>query len=144
MIIADTGAILAVADATAPEHQACVDVLAGLERPMLITHMVVAEVDYMLTRRFGVVAANRFLSDVARGAYTLISGDEQDLEDVITVNARYADLKLGATDCMNVVLAARYDTSTIFTLDERHFRAIKPLNKAEAFTLLPADRASRV
>ncbi|GAA3408595.1 hypothetical protein GCM10018952_06260 [Streptosporangium vulgare] len=46
---------------------------------------------------------------------------------------------VGVTDCMNVVLAARYDTATIFTLDERHFRVITPLNGADAFTLLPAD-----
>jgi uncharacterized protein len=37
-----------------------------------------------------------------------------------------------------VVLAERYGTTRILTLDERHFRAIKPLH-ADAFTLLPAD-----
>jgi predicted nucleic acid-binding protein len=32
----------------------------------------------------------------------------------------------------------RYDTTRLLTLDERHFRAIRPLH-ADAFTLLPAD-----
>ncbi|MFI6881322.1 type II toxin-antitoxin system VapC family toxin [Streptosporangium canum] len=139
MIVADTGAILATIDSAATEHPACVQVLSRLRRPMLVTHMVVAETDYLLTKRFGIATANRFLSDVARGAYTLIAGGEQDIDEAITVNTRYADLKLGVTDCMNVVLAARYDTATIFTLDERHFRVISPLNRADAFTLLPAD-----
>ncbi|WP_406318518.1 PIN domain-containing protein [Streptosporangium sp. NBC_01639] len=139
MIIADTGAILATIDSAAAEHPACVRVFGQLRRPMLVTHMVIAETDYLLTKRFGVATANRFLSDVAQGAYTLITGEEEDINEAITVNTRYADLKLGVTDCMNVVMAARYDTATIFTLDERHFRVISPLNKADAFTLLPAD-----
>lgn len=139
MIIADTGAILATVDSAAAEHAACVQVLSQLRRPMLITHLVIAETDYLLTKRFGVTTANRFLSDVARGAYTLVPSGEREFDDAITVNTRYEALKLGVTDCMNVVLAARYDTATIFTLDERHFRVITPLNGADAFTLLPAD-----
>ncbi|MET9069821.1 type II toxin-antitoxin system VapC family toxin [Streptosporangium sandarakinum] len=142
MITADTGAVLATIDSAAAEHSVCVRVLSRLRRPMLITHMVIAEVGYLLTKRFGVTAANRFLSDVARGAYSLVPSGEKDLDDAVTVNTRYADLKLGVTDCMNVVMAARYDTATIFTLDERHFRVIKPLNGADAFTLLPAEVTS--
>jgi len=37
-----------------------------------------------------------------------------------------------------VVLAARYSTSTIVTLDERCFRTMQPLAGGH-FTLLPAD-----
>ena len=37
-----------------------------------------------------------------------------------------------------IVLAAKYQTTRLLTLDERHFRAIRPLH-AVAFTLLPAD-----
>jgi uncharacterized protein len=36
-----------------------------------------------------------------------------------------------------VVLAERHGTTRILTLDERHFRAIRPLH-ADAFTLRPA------
>jgi hypothetical protein len=45
---------------------------------------------------------------------------------------------IGLTDASLVVIAARYRTSTILTLDERHFRAIRPLD-GNAFTLLPTD-----
>lgn len=57
----------------------------------------------------------------------------------ITLNTKYADLALGVTDCLNIVLAHRYRTNTVFTLDERHFRAVQPLSDAAAFHLLPAD-----
>lgn len=59
---------------------------------------------------------------------------------MVTVNTQYEALALGATDCLNVVLAARYRTEVLFTLDHRHYRAVAPLQDAAAFTLLPADR----
>lgn len=140
MIIADTSAILATIDPDAAEHAACVEILTHIRRPMLVSAMVIAETDYLLTTRFGIPVANRFLADVARGAWELTDSNADDINDVITVNTRYEALKLGATDCLNIVLAARFGTIVIFTLDHRHFRATSPLQDAAAFTLLPADR----
>lgn len=140
MIIADTSAILASIDTSAAEHAGCLEVLDRIERPMMLSHMVIAETDYLLTTRFGMSTANRFLSDVARGAWELVDSYSEDINDVVTVNTRYESLKLGATDCLNVVLAARAGTTTMFTLDHRHYRAITPIQYGEAFTLLPADR----
>ncbi|MGH3645586.1 MAG: PIN domain-containing protein [Micromonosporaceae bacterium] len=140
MIIADTSAILAIIDSDAAEHAACLEILTHIRRPMLVSHMVIAETDYLLTTRFGVPTANRFLADVASGAWELAESNPEDINDVITVNTRYQALKLGATDCLNIVLAARYLTNVMFTLDHRHYRATAPLQGAAAFILLPADR----
>lgn len=140
MIVADTSAILATIDTDAAEHAACVEILGRIESPMLVSHLVVAETDYLLTTRFGIATANRFLADVARGAWALVESAEGDINDVVTVNTQYEALKLGATDCLNMVLAAGYGTAVLFTLDHRHYRATKPLAEAPAFTLLPADR----
>lgn len=140
MIIADTSAILATIDPDSAEHAACVEILPLVRRPMLVSSMVVAETDCLLTTRFGVSTANRFLADVARGAWELAEASADDINDVVTVNTRYEALKLGATDCLNIVLAARHGTAALFTLDHRHYRATAPLEGATAFTLLPADR----
>ena len=51
---------------------------------------------------------------------------------------RYQEMRIGLTDASLVVLAARYATTRLLTLDERHFRAIRPL-RGDAFTILPAD-----
>ena len=40
---------------------------------------------------------------------------------------------------MNVVLAERYETDGVLTLDRRDFRAIRPLTGHKAFRLLPDD-----
>lgn len=140
MIIADTSAILATIDPSAAEHATAVEIFTHAHRPMLVSQMVVAETDYLLTTRFGIAAANRFLTDVARGAWELIDSSADDINEVVTVNTRYEALKLGATDCLNVVLAARCGTDVLFTLDQRHYRAVTPLRGSTAFVLLPADR----
>lgn len=140
MIIADTSAIVASIDSDATEHEDCARLVTETDSTLLVSHMVVAEVDYLLTARFGIATANRFLSDVATDAYLLASTDQSDLQDAISLNARYADHRLGVTDCLNVVLAERHATTKIFTLDERHFRVVRPVGSAGAFELLPADQ----
>lgn len=58
--------------------------------------------------------------------------------------AKYAGLNIGLTDAVNVVFADRYGTNLVLTLDERHFRTVRPLtNRHAAFHLLPVDGASR-
>lgn len=57
----------------------------------------------------------------------------------MALDARYADLSLGLADCSIMVLAARYRTRRLLSFDERHFRAVAPL-QGGAFQLLPADR----
>ena len=55
-----------------------------------------------------------------------------------TLVERYRQMDIGIADVSLIVLAAKYQTTRLLTLDERHFRAIRPLH-AVAFTLLPAD-----
>ncbi|MDG4769798.1 hypothetical protein [Solwaraspora sp. WMMD792] len=56
-----------------------------------------------------------------------------------TVPSRYAALRLDLTDATNVVLAEQYETDAVLTLDQRDFRAIRPLSSRTAFRVLPDD-----
>ena len=58
----------------------------------------------------------------------------------VRVAERYADADLGLADASLVVLAERLQTVQIATLDERHFRAVRPLAGGATFRLLPRDR----
>lgn len=42
--------------------------------------------------------------------------------------SRYRDQDIGVADSSLVVLARRYDTRTILTLDRRHFDVLRPLD----------------
>ncbi|MEV5682895.1 hypothetical protein AB0L68_06835 [Streptomyces sp. NPDC052164] len=56
------------------------------------------------------------------------------------VRQKYEGLRLDLADAVGVVLADRYRTNRIFTLDQRDFRAMTPLAPGlDAFRVLPAD-----
>lgn len=77
-------------------------------------------------------------SGLTAGVYRLAEFDRFDVAQAAAVVERYQHMSIGLADASLVVLAARYRTTRLLTLDERHFRVIKPLT-ANAFTILPAD-----
>jgi predicted nucleic acid-binding protein len=80
----------------------------------------------------------RFLEDLAEGTYIMDALALPDLAISRDVAARYRDLELGLADASLVVLANRWATRRIITLDERAFRTVEPL-QGGSFTVLPAD-----
>lgn len=52
--------------------------------------------------------------------------------------AQYQDLNLGLADASVIATAERLRIQAILTLDERHFRVIRP-NGFDHFILYPAD-----
>ncbi len=105
---------------------------------MVLSPFVLAELDYLILRNAGVKAELDLLRDVADGVFTLAEFGQRDVAQAAAVAERYQDLCVGLADASIVVLAARYQTTRVLTLDERHFRAMRPLH-AGAFTILPAD-----
>lgn len=138
MILLDTGGILAALDRSERLHEAARRALDDMTEPLVLSPFVLAEVDYLLTGNLGSSFARRFLDDVARGAFDLARFDVADVNRSRAVLDRYADLDIGLTDASIVVLADRYGTDRVLTLDERHFRALRTLD-GKPFTLLPAD-----
>jgi predicted nucleic acid-binding protein len=138
VLLCDAGALVASVDRGERAHPAVRKIIESASLPLVTSQIVLAEVDYLLLTRGGVDVESAFLADVASGAYVAecLSAEELHLANQVIV--RYRDLQIGLADASMVVLAARYGTSTIVTLDERCFRAMQPLTGGH-FTLLPAD-----
>ena len=82
-----------------------------------------------------------FAADVAAEAYDLAEWTARDHAAALEViNRNSDDNYIGVADAANVVLADRCRTTRILSLDQRHFRRLRPLWGAEYFTLLPYDR----
>jgi hypothetical protein len=139
VIIADTSGLLAAFGRDTTRHRETLAAYESDPGPVVLSPFVLAELDYMLITRVGVKAELELLQDVADGVFELASFSRSDVGQAAEVANRYTDLGLGIADASLVVLAARYQTTRLLTLDERHFRAVRPLH-ADAFTLLPADR----
>lgn len=139
VIVVDTSGVLAAKDEDQPQHAAVAHTLTETTEELLLSPFVFAECDYMLATRIGAAAAREFVDEVVAGAYQLVDFDNGDVAAAGGIIDRYEDLAVGLADASLVVVAARFQTTRILTMDERHFRTLAPLWGAPAFTILPAD-----
>ena len=136
-LVCDTSGLLAALDRADPDHAACAAVLDAARGPLLLSPLVLAELDHLVRRRLGPDAARIFADDVAAGAYDLAPLERADVAECVRIDRAYADLGLGLADASLVVLARRAGTVSLLTLDERHLRAVRPL-QGGTFALLPS------
>jgi len=137
-VLLDAGPLVAFADASDPYFPRIDKLLRTVDGPLVIPAPVTAEVDYLLGRRLGRGPRRDFIADIAAGRFTVACLEREDYATIGDLDARYADLELGLADCALVVLARRYETTRLVSFDERHFRAVRPL-QGGAFTILPTD-----
>jgi predicted nucleic acid-binding protein len=135
-VIVDTSALLAFFDTDEPDHESVSAVLDGATESLVVSPYVIAELDYLVASRLGVSAELAVLRELTGGAWDLPAIDVGDLVKVRTIIDRYADQHVGVADASNVVLAERYRTRTVVTLDRRHFDVLRPLGGGR-FRILP-------
>jgi len=138
VIVLDTSVIYALLDAADARHRQAARWYSDLAEELVTTPLVLAEADHLAVTRGGPVASRALRADIRAGAY-LVDWWPSAAREAAQVAERYADLGIGMTDASLVVLAARVGSTDIATFDERHFRAIVPLQGAPAFRLLPLD-----
>jgi predicted nucleic acid-binding protein len=108
---------------------------------VIISPLVLAEVDHLARARFGSPARTAIIDFVlaqARQQRFQIPGTGPGiLGTARQVQQHYASLDLDLADAVNVALAAQYRTDAMLTLDRRDFRAIRPLTPHKWFRILP-------
>jgi len=140
VIVLDTSGLLAALDADQRHHERARQALAADPGPLLLSPFVLAELDYLLMERVGLGAGRALLDEVAAGAYDLAPFGAAEVATAAELVGRYGELRIGLADASVAVIAAAAKTTRLLTLDERHFRPMRPL-WGEAFTLLPADQS---
>lgn len=142
IVVADTSGIIAASDRNATESAECRDVLqeAGT---VIISPLVLAEVDHLAKARFGLRARTTIIDFlIAQARQLRFQIPETSIEILDTarmVQKQYASLELDLADAVNVALAAQYRTDAVLTLDRRDLRAMRPLTAHQWFRLLPDD-----
>lgn len=135
MIVADTGAVLALVDADDRHHATLLD-LFERDPEWILPWAILPEVDYLLAAHVGVEAEMAFLQDLAEGRYLVEAGDPEDFARAYEFCTRYRDLRLGLVDGIVAAVAERLNSPAIATLDLRHFGAIEIRGRPK---LLPRD-----
>lgn len=142
IIVADTSALFAGFDADQPEQSRIAAIMET--ETLAISPLVITELDHLVHRDLGFSAAVQVVDALAgrmtQGQYRLAELKPSDIVAAQGIRAMYEALHLDLADAVGVVLADRYKTDRILTLDQRDYRAITPLTAGlHAFRILPAD-----
>ncbi len=125
MIVADTGAVVALVDADDRHHLLLRSSFERDPDAWVLPWAILPEVDYLLANHVGVRSQQAFIADLANGAYRVEWGDDSDLTRARDLNVHYRDLRLGLVDAAVMAVAERLKAGSIATLDLRHFGAVK-------------------
>jgi uncharacterized protein len=136
VILADTGPLVAAADAGDDDHEVCAELLMSLAGPVLVPPTVIAEVGYLLARSAGAGVEAAFLRSFATQDLVVADFEPRDFERMAELVETYANLPLGTTDASVVALAERLNIGTVLTLDRRDFSVVRPRH-VDVFELLP-------
>jgi uncharacterized protein len=139
VIICDTGPLVAAALSNDADHLACVKLFTSLHSAgteLLVPATVVAEVGYLLNREAGPRVESLFLRSLADGDFSIVELTVADYARMADLVVAYGSLPLGTTDASVIALAERLKLTEVATLDQRHFRVVRP-NHVNALTLLP-------
>lgn len=137
MTVVDTGAMLALLDASEEFHPVFRDLYDEDPDGWILPWAILPEVDYLIGARRDVKAQETYLADLADGAYHIEWGREEDLAAAQRICVRYRSLQLGLVDAVVIATAERLKADSIATLDLRHFAAVAIKGNPR---LLPRDR----
>lgn len=136
MIIADAGPMIASLARADSHHARVVAFLHSNKEPLVIPSTILAEVSHFLMR-YGLVSEEaRLLRSIGTQRLQLEDPTLPDYLRAADLVEQYGDFPLGTVDAVIVAMAERLNVRTILTLDDRHFRAVKPRH-CERFQLAP-------
>lgn len=135
-MIADTSGLLAYYNAAESVHGSVRAAVESANEPLIVSPFVIAELDYLLATRVGVVAELAVLGELASGAYELPALTAADIAACAQIMQKYRDQQIGVADASLVVLADRFNTRSVLTLDHRHFDVLRTL-RGERFVVVP-------
>jgi len=137
MVVADTGAVIALIDRDDRYHQALRKIFENDPQSWVLPWAIVPEVDHLVSTRLGPAVARAFRSDLAGGLFSVEWGEAADLVRGAELDRLYADLELGLVDGVVMAVAERLRAEAIATLDLRDFAAVELKGSPR---LLPRDQ----
>jgi predicted nucleic acid-binding protein len=136
VILADTGAMLALLDADDRHHKVVRRLYEQDPGSWIVPWAVLPELDYLVGKELGAKVELAWLADLAAGVFVVEWGKDDDLIRAEELARRYKALELGLVDATVIAVAERLGAKDIATLDVRDFGAVSIRG---APRLLPRD-----
>lgn len=124
MIVADTGAMLALLDVRSVTHRRMVEMFRSCRDEWVLPWAILPELDHLVPRRVGRAVSRAFRDDLAEDLYAVEWGGQRDLQRALELDRTYRDLSLGLVDGAVMAVAERLEARAIVTLDLRDFGAV--------------------
>jgi hypothetical protein len=125
LILADTGALYALADRRDAWYERMRRYWEDNPEPWLVPASVVTETAFLYGRRLGPEAEADFVASLAAGDFAVETLESADYARAADLIRAYADLPLGFVDASIVAMAERLDVGTLVTTDRRHFAVVR-------------------
>jgi predicted nucleic acid-binding protein len=135
VLIVDTGILVAAADRTDRHHVRSAAIVTDDAGPLVTTAMVIAETSYLIERELGPIAEAALYRSIIDGDLRIENLGASDWQRIHRLVEQYASLPLGGTDASLVAIAERLGAARIATIDEKHFRVVRPAHR-DAFELV--------
>jgi len=134
-VIADTGALVALANAEDRYHKAVRQFFVNNREPVIVPCPVVPETCFILRTTMGLVVEVQFLRSLG-GHLMLEHQTPDDLSRAIVINEKYRDAEFGIVDATVMAMAERLNIEVVLTVDHRDFTIFRP-SHCSAFRLIP-------
>jgi len=136
VIVADTGALIALFDRSDRHHDAVRLLYEENPDAWVLPWAILPEVDYLTATHLGPRAQDLWLADLAAGSFSVEWGRPEDLTAAERICRRHRALRIGLVDAVVVAVAERLRADAIVTLDLKHFGAVAIKGRPR---LLPRD-----
>ncbi|MGK7888824.1 MAG: type II toxin-antitoxin system VapC family toxin [Leptolyngbyaceae cyanobacterium] len=134
-VIADTSFVVTLTNQSDINHDRVTAIYANYSQ-ILLPQLALVEIAYLLGRNAGILCTIRFLQQLPRSRFILISATDDDLQRVASVLHQYMDSKLDFVDATVMAIAERLKVQTVLTLDRRDFQMFRPIH-CESFIIYP-------
>lgn len=133
-VLLDTGAVVALVNASDPDHARCVAVWSTLRAELHTVEGVLVEACHLLRRaRRGAKAAIGLVLDAHANIAT---ATDARLRRAATLMHKYHDTPMDLVDALLVVTAEEANVRDVFTLDRRGFETYR-LPRGARFRIVP-------
>lgn len=146
--VIDSGILYALVDSADTTHARAVAALEAETEAIIVPQATLPEICYLIGSRLGASQETAFVRYLADSDWRLEPLTEADISRVIALMSEHGTAGIGFVHAAIAAIAERMGATRIYTLNRRHFAAIRP-SHVDRFELLPdgeaqaADRRQR-
>jgi len=134
--IIDTNFLVSLTNPKEQSHKICADLARTLTDRFLVPYIIMPEATYLINKYQGHHIMLQFVRRMMQPAWNFEPLQSADFTRASTILDKYHDMDLDFADAAIVAIAERLNIQRVLTLDQRHFRVIRPAH-CTAFEILP-------